>query len=111
MKQIPMLIVAFAVLNLVGGIIGYVVAGSAISLVSSASAASLLLISAMMIQNHHPRGYQLALSLILALTLFFGYRYMLTHKIMPSAMMAMISGSLFCYLTTKKLGVKKKEAL
>ena len=76
----------------VGGVIGYVKAGSRPSLIAgSASAVTALVALGLSIANHR---LGIPLGLILSITLFvlFGYRYAIkTSKFMPSGLLAIAS--------------------
>ena len=102
MNQKAILISSYAALILVGGIIGYVAAGSFISIAVSSVFALLLFACSYFVMNGNQMAYTIATTLIFCLMLFFGYRFFLTYKIAPGGIMAIISAALFAYLTIKK---------
>jgi uncharacterized membrane protein (UPF0136 family) len=82
----------YAVLLAVGGVIGYLKAGSRPSLIagsiSAIAAASALFLSI----RSHPWGVPLGLILSISLFILFGYRYAAkTRKFMPSGLLAVAS--------------------
>jgi uncharacterized membrane protein (UPF0136 family) len=85
-------ILSYAVLLVVGGIVGWRVSGSRISLTSSLISAALLS-AAFRISRASPRGgYALAAFVAMVLAVFFAFRLRKTKKFMPSGMMLIVSG-------------------
>lgn len=101
-KQKAIMIGSYATLVLIGGIIGYVVAHSMISLIASTLCALLLLTCSFFIWQDSETAYRIALMLVLSLFLFFGYRFLLTYKLMPAGIMTLISVSLLSYLFVER---------
>lgn len=83
--------ILYAILLLVGGLIGFVKAGSTTSLVASIIAALLMLFSIALIMRRNPFGMRLANVVTLFLLVFFSYRWWLTAAIVPSGMMMFVS--------------------
>jgi uncharacterized membrane protein (UPF0136 family) len=82
----------YAVLLAVGGLIGYLKAGSRASLVAGSSSALVALIALGLILANYRLGWSLALILPIVLFVLFGYRYAAkTRKFMPSGLLAVIS--------------------
>lgn len=102
MKQESILIGCYAVLNLIGGTIGYFLANSLISLLSSVIISSILLASIPFIYKGNSKAYSIATAIVCGLTLFFSYRFFLTYKLAPSGIMSIISGVLSIYLIKQK---------
>jgi len=102
MKQKAILVGCYALLNLVGGTIGYVVAHSLISLIASSFFALCLLICSLFIGKKQMVAYHIATFLTACLFTFFTYRFLLTYKFIPGGMMALISGILLTYLIRAK---------
>ncbi|MFI0435246.1 MAG: TMEM14 family protein [Parachlamydiaceae bacterium] len=102
MKQQAIVISSYALLNLIGGLIGLAVAGSLPSLIASALIAVILFFCAAFVLRGSMVAYQTATILSACLFLFFTYRYSLSWKIMPGGVMALISIILFIYLILQK---------
>ncbi len=101
----PYLVSLYALLILVGGIIGHAKAGSTASLVMGIFFGALLLIAAGCMFAKRPlvrqRGVYFALALTVILDAFFSYRYLSTMKFMPSGMLAVVSLGVMFYLVYK----------
>ena len=89
------LIFLYAVLILVGGVMGHVKAGSTASLIMGVTSGAFLLIAASMMSTKTPslrlQGAYLALIVTFLLDAFFSYRYMVTMKFMPPGLLSIIS--------------------
>jgi len=89
------LIFLYAVLILVGGIMGHAKAGSTASLVMGVISGAFLLIAAWMMWTKTPslrrQGAYLALIVTFLLDTFFSYRYMVSMKFMPSGLLSIAS--------------------
>lgn len=104
MKISAWIVFFYALIILVGGVIGFSKAHSYPSLIVGVASALLLFACTLGMFRKSILAYTLALALILALTLFFAYRFTLTTKFMPSGMMALISALslIFVLLRGKK---------
>lgn len=98
MKQKSVVIGSYAVLILTGGLIGYFVAHSAVSLVVSSLFALLLFGSSAFVWKGHLTAYHTAMAIVFCLFAFFCYRFFLTYKLAPAGIMTLISAGLFVYL-------------
>jgi uncharacterized membrane protein (UPF0136 family) len=98
MKEKAIIIGCYALLILVGGIIGHLVANSLISLIISSVIAGMLLVCSGLILKENIPAYHAATLITAILLAFFTYRYFLTSKIAPGGIMALISGVLLVYL-------------
>ncbi len=90
MNRFNVLITAYALLLLIGGIIGYFVAGSSTSLVTSASFATLLIAALFLIPVFPNFAYRTIYTLSFALVLFFSYRWYY-GKFFPSGLLSIVS--------------------
>jgi uncharacterized membrane protein (UPF0136 family) len=82
----------YAVLLAVGGVIGYLKAGSKPSLIAGLISAAAALAALGLSITSGPWGVALGLLLAIVLFLFFGYRYAArTRKFMPSGLLAVLS--------------------
>jgi len=67
----------------VGGVFGYLKAGSVVSLVASILASGLLDVAAVISLKNETAGFSIAAVVTLALAAFFGYRLAQTGNLMP----------------------------
>lgn len=102
MKEKAIIIGCYALLILVGGIIGHLVANSLISLIVSSVIAGMLLICSGLILGGNMPAYHAATFITAFLLAFFTYRFFLTYKIAPGGIMAVISGILLVYLISQR---------
>ncbi len=98
MKQRSIVIGCYALLIFIGGIIGYFVANSLISLIVSSMFALSLMICTALVWKGSLTAYHIATTLTFLLFAFFSYRFFLTYKLAPAGIMAVLSGCLFAYL-------------
>jgi uncharacterized membrane protein (UPF0136 family) len=84
-------LILYALLILVGGIIGHLKAGSLMSLLTGLICGLILLGSALAIRLKKPWGIYVALVTTLLLDLFFTYRFLATYKFMPSGFLSLLS--------------------
>lgn len=83
--------IVFALLTIVGGLIGYLKAGSVISLVAGGVCGALLLVAAWLLPGNLPVGLGLGLLVSLALAGQFVPKFISTGKAMPAGMMSVLS--------------------
>jgi uncharacterized membrane protein (UPF0136 family) len=104
MKKCPVTLftaIVYALLLLIGGLIGYLKAGSTASLITSSSLAILMLICAALILRRNDFGLRFASLLTLIVLVFFSYRWWLTGAVMPAGIMMGISlVALFIFLAS-----------
>lgn len=106
MNKFDITIGGYSLLLLIGGVAGYAVAGSIASLLMSSIFAILLIGSLFYIRFAPALGYRLVNMLLIALMLFFAYRWY-TIKFFPSGMLMLITLVVFNYsyfLQPKKKG-------
>lgn len=84
-------VIVYGLVILLGGVIGYAKAHSMASLVMGLGSAVVLLACGWGIFARSVYAYYVALALSWGLTLFFGYRLIMTGKFMPAGMMAIMS--------------------
>lgn len=94
-------LLTYAVLVLVGGIMGYVKAQSVASLVFGSISAVLLGISSFLLLQGKQLGFYLGLLLTIVLGAFFAYRFVLSYKFMPAGLMVILSLVTFFALLKK----------
>lgn len=83
--------IVFGVLTIVGGLVGYLKAGSSISLISGAIAGILLLTAAWLLPAHPAVALAIALIVSLLLAGRFIPNFIATSKVMPAGMMSILS--------------------
>lgn len=91
MKISAWIVLMYALIILVGGMIGFKQAHSYPSLIAGLTASCLLFICGGAMLRGSNLAFSLAMAITLALTLFFAYRYTLTHKFMPAGIMSLVS--------------------
>lgn len=106
MRVNGVVVVIYALLVMVGGMIGFIKANSVPSLVMGMIFSLGLLLSAVAMIKGLKLGYYASILLATILTLFFAYRYMITHQIMPAGVMSTLSIIIIIALI---LGNKSKE--
>lgn len=102
MKRISIASIIYGILLVIGGLVGYFLAGSIPSLVASSSFATLVFLSALGIQMKQKWAFPLLITCLFALFAFFGYRYYGTLKFMPPGMMAIITLAFLGYIYTQR---------
>ena len=90
-KKTTWIVFSYALLILVGGIIGYVQSASKASLISGIAFGSLLLISAGLMFQRKQIGTWMALFLSVILEVFFTWRFAKTLHFFPSGLLSLIS--------------------
>ena len=83
--------IIFAVLTIVGGIIGYVSKGSVPSIIAGSISGVLLLTGALLLPNHVGAGLAIALVVSLLLAGQFVPKFIQTGQAMPAGMMSILS--------------------
>ena len=81
----------YAIILILGGIMGYIKAHSVISLLTGFISGVLVFISCKLGKNNPKAAYLYISSISLILAGFFSYRYSLTHTFMPAGLMVLLS--------------------
>lgn len=111
MKKSAIIVLIYASLILVGGMIGYAHAHSNASLIAGVTSSILLILSAYaMLKDYYP-GYISSLLITASLVAFFFYRFSLSYKFMPSGMMCVISIAVLGTLAYAGFSAKKGSEL
>ena len=84
-------LLVFGVLTIAGGIIGYVKAGSLISVVAGAITGILLIVAGVILHAHRRLGLGLGLLTSLVLAAQFIPRLLRTGRVMPAGVMSLLS--------------------
>lgn len=102
MKKPSIVIWVYALLLLIGGLMGFIKANSLVSLLSSSIIALLFFVCGYFIRKGHATAYYFAAILTIFLLAFFGYRFALTHQFMPAGLMTLLSALMISYLTLQR---------
>lgn len=91
MNTTALIVIVYAVLVSLGGVLGFVKAKSLPSLIGGEVGFAALAVAAYGLYRGQVWGLQAALVLILALMIFFAVRYVRTRAFMPGGLMAILS--------------------
>ena len=83
--------IVFGALTIVGGIVGYLKAGSVASIIAGSIAGVLLLVAAFLLPEHRTIGLATALIVSLLLAAQFVPKFLRTGRAMPAGMMSILS--------------------
>jgi len=83
--------IVFGALTIVGGIVGYVKAGSAASIIAGSITGVLLLVAAFLFPEHRMVGLATALIISLLLAAQFIPKLLRTGRVMPAGIMSLLS--------------------
>lgn len=106
MKKQATFIAVYAALVLIGGLVGYLVAGSIASILMSGTFALALFACSHYMAKGNGIAYTCASALVFCLTLFFTYRFLLSFKIAPGGIMMVLSAALFIFLLRSRSLIK-----
>jgi uncharacterized membrane protein (UPF0136 family) len=81
----------FGALTIVGGVVGYVKAGSLPSIIAGAITGVLLLVAGWITPNHRTAGLVIALAVSVLLAVQFVPKLLRTGKMMPAGLMSVLS--------------------
>jgi len=91
MEAAKIYFIAFGVLTIVGGIVGYLKAGSVASIIAGSITRVLLLVAAFLIAEHRSIGLATAFIISLLLAAQFVPKFIRTGRVMPAGMMSILS--------------------
>src|SRR5438309_4899720 len=91
MEAAKIYFIVFGVLTILGGIVGYVKAGSAASIIAGSITGVLLLVAAFIMPEHRVAGLANALIVSLLLAAYFMRPYLTTGALMPAGTMSVLS--------------------
>jgi len=83
--------ITFGILTIAGGIVGYVKAGSVVSIIAGSISGILLLVAAWLTPDHQAAGLIVALLVSVLLAGQFVPKFFSTHKMMPAGLMSVLS--------------------
>src|SRR5207248_10284702 len=90
MEAAKLYFIIFGVLTIVGGIVGYVKAGSAASIIAGSITGVLLLVAAFLLPEHRMVGLATALIISLLLAAQFIPKLLRTGRVMPAGIMSLL---------------------
>ena len=91
MEAAKIYFVVFGALTIVGGVVGYVKAGSVASIIAGSIAGVLLLVAAFLLPEHRTAGLATAFVISLLLAAQFIPKFLRTGRVMPAGMMSVLS--------------------
>jgi uncharacterized membrane protein (UPF0136 family) len=91
MEAAKLYFIVFGVLTILGGIVGYVKAGSVASIIAGSITGVLLLVAALVLPGHHTVGLATALIISLLLAAQFIPKFLRTGRVMPAGIMSVLS--------------------
>lgn len=91
MEAAKIYFIVFGALTIVGGIIGYVKAGSVASIIAGSITGVLLLVAAFLLPEHRMVGLATALIVSLLLAAQFIPKFLRTGRVMPAGLMSLLS--------------------
>jgi uncharacterized membrane protein (UPF0136 family) len=91
MEAAKIYFIVFGLLTIVGGIVGYVKAGSVASIIAGSITGVLLLVAAFLLPEHRMVGLATALIVSLLLAAQFIPKFLRTGRVMPAGIMSVLS--------------------
>jgi len=91
MEAAKIYFIVFGVLTTLGGIVGYVKAGSVASIIAGSITGVLLLVAAFVLPEHRMVGLATALIVSLLLAAQFIPKFLQTGRVMPAGIMSVLS--------------------
>ena len=91
MEAAKIYFIVFGALTIVGGIVGYVKAGSVASIIAGSITGVLLLVAAFLLAEHRMVGLATALIVSLLLAAQFIPKLLRTGRVMPAGIMSLLS--------------------
>ena len=91
MEAAKIYFIVFGVLTILGGIVGYVKAGSVASIIAGSITGVLLLVAAFLLPEHRMVGLATALIVSLLLAAQFIPKLLRTGRVMPAGIMSVLS--------------------
>lgn len=104
------LIIVYASLLLIGGIIGFIQAGSLASILAATPCAIILFGCSYLMRQGQQMGYLMGLSLLVILLFFFIYRFFLTYHFMPAGLMILLTLGILAPLLKSSICHRKGQA-
>ena len=110
MKNKAYFLFVYSLIAFIGGMIGFLKTGSLMSIISASVIATVLIGCGIAMVQGKEIAYKMSIGLLLFVLVFFGYRYILTAKIMPAGMMILVTVITLSYLFIGNHKLTKKES-
>lgn len=107
MRWLDGVLIAFGVVNILGGLGGYFTAGSMMSLLGGVGTGIVVIGGAALAKSHPAAGYGIATLGTLAVGGMMFRRYLETHKVMPALMLTILSVVVLICLVVGHYATKK----
>jgi uncharacterized membrane protein (UPF0136 family) len=91
MEAAKIYFIVFGALTIIGGIVGYLKAGSVASIIAGSITGVLLLVAAFLLPEHRTVGLATALIVSLLLAAQFAPKFLRSGRVMPAGMMSILS--------------------
>ena len=91
MEAAKIYFIVFGALTIIGGIVGYIKAGSVASIIAGSITGILLLVAAFLLSEHRAIGLAAAFIISLLLAAQFVPKFIRTGRVMPAGMMSILS--------------------
>jgi uncharacterized membrane protein (UPF0136 family) len=91
MEAAKIYFIVFGALTIIGGIVGYIKAGSVASVIAGSITGVLLLVAAFLLPEHRMAGLATAVIVSLLLAAQFVPKFLRTGRVMPAGMMSILS--------------------
>ena len=91
MEAAKIYFIVFGALTIIGGIVGYIKAGSVASIIAGSITGVLLLVAALLLPEHRTIGLATALIVSLLLAAQFVPKFLRSGRVMPAGMMAILA--------------------
>src|SRR5215813_4298577 len=91
MEATKIYFILFGVLTIVGGVVGYIKAGSMASIIAGSITGVLLLVAGFVLPEHRAIGLATAFIISLLLAVQFVPKFIRTGRLMPAGMMSILS--------------------
>lgn len=102
MKNQAIAIWIYALVLMIGGLIGFLKAGSLASLLTATFFTAALIKCGISVKQSNPYAYNMSLVMLSLLLVFFIFRFISTYKFMPSGLAAILTFSVLAYLIVAK---------
>ena len=109
MRPTGWIVLTYALLVFLGGIFGYVKAGSAASLIMGVAFAVALSSSAFAMFNEKSIGFIIASISTALLAAFFLYRFAISFNFMPAGLMSLLSIAVLAVLYSRRLQLNTRK--
>lgn len=107
MKLKSYVVLGYALLLFIGGLIGFFKAGSLPSLIMGSVFAAILILCAVQMLKYHAQASTWAFYVTIALMLFFSFRFAMTFALFPAGFMSIVSMVVAVFLKAEPEKLRK----